>query len=154
MELKDTIELMCSDDWKDRFVAEYLQVKIRYEKLHRLIIKRELGEHGFDTPIPFQSWKDQAFHMGMYLYELEKQAVLHDIDLAEAEKSEGRRSRMSGREKVLSGLLCCADRNPEEWDNHMCKKCPYDAPFGCGHIIAADALELIERLLSKGDGVE
>ena len=32
MELKDTIELMSSADWKDRFIAEYLQTKIRYEK--------------------------------------------------------------------------------------------------------------------------
>jgi len=81
MELKDTIELMTSADWKDRFVAEYLQTKIRYEKLHKLIVRREVGKHGFDTPIPFESWKEQAYHMGLYLYELEKQAVLHGIDL-------------------------------------------------------------------------
>lgn len=30
MELKETIELMCSSDYKERFVAEYRQVKIRY----------------------------------------------------------------------------------------------------------------------------
>ena len=33
MELKETIELMCSENYKERFVAEYHQVKIRYEKL-------------------------------------------------------------------------------------------------------------------------
>lgn len=27
MELKDTIGLMTSSDWKDRFVAEYLQTR-------------------------------------------------------------------------------------------------------------------------------
>ena len=32
MELKDTIELMQSDDYKERFKAEYYQVKIRLEK--------------------------------------------------------------------------------------------------------------------------
>lgn len=81
MELKDTIELMSSADWKDRFIAEYLQTKIRYEKLHKLIIKREVGKQGFDTPILLESWKEQARHMGLYLYELEKQAVLHGIEL-------------------------------------------------------------------------
>lgn len=81
MELKDTIGLMTSQDWRDRFVAEYLQTKIRYEKLHKLIVKREVGKHGFETPIPLESWKTQAKHMGMYLYELEKQAVLHGIEL-------------------------------------------------------------------------
>lgn len=81
MELKDTIELMTSSDWKDRFKAEYLQTKIRYEKLHALIVKREVGELDFLTPIPLDSWKTQANHMGLYLYELEKQAVIHHIEL-------------------------------------------------------------------------
>ena len=35
MELKDTIELMKSNDYKDRFKAEYYQVKIRREKLQK-----------------------------------------------------------------------------------------------------------------------
>ena len=33
IELKDTVELMCSDDWKKRLVAEYAQAKIRYRYL-------------------------------------------------------------------------------------------------------------------------
>ena len=41
MELKDTIDLMNSDDFRDRFVAEYCQTKIRYEKLHKMLIKYE-----------------------------------------------------------------------------------------------------------------
>lgn len=35
-ELKDTIELMNSSDYKDRFKAEYYQLKIRYTKLHSI----------------------------------------------------------------------------------------------------------------------
>lgn len=81
MKLEDTIELMKSADWKDRFKAEYLQTKIRYEKLHNMIIKREVGRVGFETPIPLDSWVAQAKHMGLYLYELEKQAAIHGIDL-------------------------------------------------------------------------
>ena len=81
MELKDTVELMTSADWKDRFVAEYLQVRIRYNKLHDLIVKREVGKCDFNTPISLESWKAQAQHMGLYLFELEKQAVLHGIEL-------------------------------------------------------------------------
>ena len=83
MELKDTIELMTSEDWKDRFKAEYLQTKIRYEKLHKIIVRREAGKCDFNTPISIDSWKTQAQHMGLYLYELEKQAVIHGIDLPE-----------------------------------------------------------------------
>ena len=39
MELLDTVELMVSDDYKNRMKAEYLQTKIRYDKLHKMIVK-------------------------------------------------------------------------------------------------------------------
>ena len=81
MDLKDTIELMISEKWEDRFIAEYLQLKIRYEKLHKMIVGREVGKMTFNTPIPLESWKTQAQHMGLYLYELEKQAMIHGINL-------------------------------------------------------------------------
>ena len=35
MELKDTIPQMNSEDYKERFKAEYNQLKIRLEKLHK-----------------------------------------------------------------------------------------------------------------------
>lgn len=37
MELKDTIPLMTSDDYRERFKAEYYQLKIRAGKLQSLI---------------------------------------------------------------------------------------------------------------------
>lgn len=43
MELKDTKEMMFSEDYKERFKAEYYQTKIRYDKLHKMIIKYEAG---------------------------------------------------------------------------------------------------------------
>lgn len=44
MELKETIELMCSENYKERFIAEYHQVKIRYEKLKNFCNKTEMIE--------------------------------------------------------------------------------------------------------------
>ena len=41
MELKDTIDLMNSEDYRERFKAEYYQTKIRYDKLHKIIVKME-----------------------------------------------------------------------------------------------------------------
>ena len=35
MELLDTVELMVSDDYKNRMKAEYLQTKIRYNNKFR-----------------------------------------------------------------------------------------------------------------------
>ena len=81
MELKDTIELMQSEDYKDRFRAEYYQTKIRYEKLHRMIVKYEAGTL---HPIPdtdIRAFKDQAGAMGNYLYALEVRAELENITL-------------------------------------------------------------------------
>ena len=40
---KDTVNLMLSDDYKERFIAEYYQTKIRYKKLHKMCIKYEAG---------------------------------------------------------------------------------------------------------------
>ena len=37
MELKDTIELMNSAEYKDRFKAEYYQLKIRHEGLSKIL---------------------------------------------------------------------------------------------------------------------
>lgn len=51
MELKDTIELMNSSDYKERFKAEYLQVKIRYDKLHKISDSAQCRKHhiGYDA---------------------------------------------------------------------------------------------------------
>ena len=37
MELKDTVELMTSEDYKERFRAEYWQTKIRYDRLMNML---------------------------------------------------------------------------------------------------------------------
>lgn len=80
MVLSDTVDLMLSDNYKDRFVAEYAQTKIRYEKLHRSIIKIESG---LQKPVncDLKLMKDQASAMGQYLYVLEIRALKENIDL-------------------------------------------------------------------------
>ena len=37
MELKNTVDLMLSDDYKDRFKAEYYQLSIRFKKLKNMV---------------------------------------------------------------------------------------------------------------------
>ena len=39
MELKDTVSLMLSEDYRERFKAEFYQLQIRYEKLRAMIEK-------------------------------------------------------------------------------------------------------------------
>ena len=86
MELKDTVELMNSSDYKDRFVAEYWQTKIRYTKLHDMIVKYEAVTLDFDPVCPIDLLKTQTHSMGMYLYALEVRAQMENIDLQEVEK--------------------------------------------------------------------
>ena len=44
MELKQTVEMMNSADYKERFKAEYMQVVIRYKKLANMLEKWDKGE--------------------------------------------------------------------------------------------------------------
>lgn len=81
MELKDTIDLMNSDDFKDRFVAEYRQTKIRYDKLHKMLIKYEAGTLNFEPKCSLELLSEQAKHMGLYLKCLEIRAEIEGIKL-------------------------------------------------------------------------
>lgn len=79
--LEDTIELMKSPNYKERFVAEYYQTKIRYEKLHKMIIKYEANTLNFTPTCPIELLKRQCSHMGQYLFDLEIRAEIENIDL-------------------------------------------------------------------------
>ena len=82
MELMDTIELMNSDDYKERFIAEYNQVNIRYKKLHQVISKYEAGDLEFAPDCPLKLLKRQASAMCEYLTVLDKRAEIEGIDLS------------------------------------------------------------------------
>lgn len=79
--LSDTIALMTSDDYKDRFKAEYFQTKLRYDKLHRMIIKLEADTLEFEPKCSIITLRDQALYMGEYLHVLEIRAEKEEIDL-------------------------------------------------------------------------
>ena len=81
MELKDTIGLMKSDDYKDRFKAEYYQTKIRYDKLHKMVIKYEANTLDFEPTTPLGILRDQKRAMGEYLHNLEVRAEIDHIIL-------------------------------------------------------------------------
>ncbi len=82
-ELKDTIELMNSADYKDRFKAEYLQIKIRYDKLHKMLVKYEAKTLDFELSCPINILQMQANYMREYLKQLEIRAEIEAIDLSQ-----------------------------------------------------------------------
>lgn len=81
MELKDTIELMNSSDYKERFKAEYYQTKIRYDKLHQMLVKHEAGVLDFKPTCPIEKLQEQKRYMGEYLRCLEVRAAIEGIEL-------------------------------------------------------------------------
>lgn len=87
MELKDTVKGMTSADYRERFIAEYQQTKIRYEKLKNFCNRieasyRSEGEVAEPThDCPLSLLRDQQRAMGEYLHILELRAVFEDIEL-------------------------------------------------------------------------
>lgn len=81
MELKETIKMMNSLDYKERFKAEYMQTKIRYENLHKLTIKYEAKTLNFQPRCSLELLKEQKKHMGNYLRCLEVRAEIEGISL-------------------------------------------------------------------------
>lgn len=81
MELKDTIEMMQSADYKERFKAEYYQTKVRYNKLHKMVTKYEAGTLEFTPTCPINLLREQKAAMGQYLHCLEVRAEIEGVDL-------------------------------------------------------------------------
>lgn len=92
-EFLDTIEGMRSYDYRERFRAEYVQTKIRYERLKAFCDKIEaamccgdpFNDKKLDMPkhdCPYDLLRSQQRAMGEYLHFLELRAVIETIDIA------------------------------------------------------------------------
>ena len=84
-ELKEKVELMNSEDYKERFIAEYHQVKIRYEKLknfcNKIEVEEMLGKEVTKHDCQLELLREQQKCMGLYLSVLEKRALIENIVL-------------------------------------------------------------------------
>lgn len=83
MELKDTVDLMLTTDYKDRFKAEYWQTKIRYDKLHKKLIELGIGTLDFTPTYPMFVLLCQEQSMAKYLRDLKLRAQIEGIDINE-----------------------------------------------------------------------
>lgn len=81
IELKDTVPMMISDDYKERFVAEYSQLSIRYKKLYVVLEKYAADKLDFKPTCPIEILYEQLDHMEAYLSVLETRAKYEDIEL-------------------------------------------------------------------------
>ena len=86
MELVETVQLMLSNDYKDRFKGEYLQTKIRHNKLKTMCDKWDNDELDFKPTCPREIYNEQLSYMFSYLCVLEERAQLEGVDLNDVSK--------------------------------------------------------------------
>lgn len=81
MDLIDTIEMMGSSDYKERFKAEYAQLVIRYYGLKNMLEKWDNGTLEFKPTCPRSTYNLQIKAMTDYIAVLEARAVMENVDL-------------------------------------------------------------------------
>lgn len=80
-ELSQTIEMMTSSDYKERFKAEYAQVVLRYQRLKDMLEEWDNGTLGFSPTCPRSTYNMQIKAMTDYIAVLEARAVMEGIVL-------------------------------------------------------------------------
>lgn len=81
LELANTTTLMNSDDYKDRFRAEYYQLFIRRAKLGKMLRKMKDGTLDFTPKCSYELLHEQAVYMKQYQCALMERAEIEGIDL-------------------------------------------------------------------------
>ena len=81
MELERLIELMKSEDYKDRFRAEYYQLEDRIDKLVNMLEKYKAGTLNFTPSCSYELLESQLKAMNEYLKYLMIRAEIEGIEL-------------------------------------------------------------------------
>lgn len=80
-DMNSSIELMRSADYKERFMAEYIQLRIRTDKLAEMVRKYKNGTLDFTPKCSVELLEDQLRHMQAYLTDLEVRAGIEMINI-------------------------------------------------------------------------
>lgn len=81
MELERLIELMKSEDYKDRFRAEYYQLEDRIDKLANMLEKYKAGTLDFAPSCSYELLNGQLKAMNEYLQYLTIRAEIEGIEV-------------------------------------------------------------------------
>lgn len=65
----------------NRMIAEYHELKDKYNKLHRMLVKHEAGTLDFEPTCPIELLEHQTNVMGEYLHILEVRAEIENVEL-------------------------------------------------------------------------
>lgn len=69
------------EPWKERMIKEYKELKGRYERLHRILIKHDCGTLDFELQTPIDLLRRQESDMVDYLTVLELRAEFEKVDI-------------------------------------------------------------------------
>ena len=81
IQLKDTVEMMNSEDFKERFKAEYYQLLIRFVDLTIMLTKWENNTLDFEPKCSKETLENQVIFMQGYIGILKLRAQIEEIDL-------------------------------------------------------------------------
>lgn len=81
MELERLIELMKSEDYKDRFRAEFYQLEDRIDKLANMLEKYKAGTLNFTPSCSYELLSYQLQTMNAYKRVLEERAEIEGIEI-------------------------------------------------------------------------
>ena len=81
MEIKETIPMITSEDYKERFKGEYFQLKIRIGKLESMLKKYKAGTLNFTPSTSYELLFEQLVYMKNYLQVLKKRAEIENINI-------------------------------------------------------------------------
>lgn len=81
-ELKETVALMESADYKERFAAEYYQLETRYLKLHNMCKKWDNKVLEFTPTCSRLTYERQLLAMERYLMVLIERAKVENVMIA------------------------------------------------------------------------
>ena len=81
MDLKNTIEMMMSEDFRERFKAEYFQLKNRIDGLTKMLEKYRDGSLPFKPKSDYNMLSNQLQAMQLYCSCLEERAEVEGIEL-------------------------------------------------------------------------
>ena len=79
--LKDTVDIMCSTDYKERFIAEYKQLEIRILWLERMLDNWDHNELNFKPTCPRSTYDLQLRAMKDYYAVLQMISVMDNIPI-------------------------------------------------------------------------
>lgn len=79
--LKNTVDIMCSTDYKERFIAEYKQLEIRILWLERMLDNWDHNELNFKPTCPRSTYDLQLRAMKDYYAVLQMRAVMENIPI-------------------------------------------------------------------------